>query len=132
MKTTSFTMNSQAPTSDLFALFGTEKMMDPEIKAVITETLPKEEASNMDAPFLFRVIYICLGCLGILGNLMVLVVMMKFKNLRLSMTNKCICNQSVLDLSASFFITLSSVLREALILPAGILQELFCRLWLTN
>ena len=66
------------------------------------------------------------------GNMMVVVVILHSRKLRRTITNKFICNQSLLDFSASFFIAFTAFFRESGHIPPGILRELFCRLWLTN
>ncbi|ELU05602.1 hypothetical protein CAPTEDRAFT_74399, partial [Capitella teleta] len=78
------------------------------------------------------IVYTVIGCVGILGNLFVLLVMLRFKDLRETVTNLFIINQSLIDLAASFFIIATSLLRDEDAVPRGLAREIFCRAWLTN
>ncbi|ELT92975.1 hypothetical protein CAPTEDRAFT_98913 [Capitella teleta] len=76
--------------------------------------------------------YLGVGVVGMIGNLMVIVVILSSHRMRRTTTNKFICSQSALDFFASFFVAFTSFFRNPGNIPPGILQELFCRFWLTN
>ena len=76
-------------------------------------------------------IYYGVGTVGIIGNLMVIAVFLSSTEIRRKITNMLIIHQSVLDMSASIFLILHTLIDEMSWVPKGLASELFCRYALT-
>lgn len=76
-----------------------------------------------------HIAYFAIGTLGILGNLLVIVVLLHYKLLRRKITNMLIINQSLIDLTASFFLIATHVIEDMSWVASSsrIGAELFCR-----
>ncbi len=99
-----------------------------EISTVSGPTTDAPRASSNDAAFY---LYLTLGSLGLIGNAFVCLVMIRYRNVFNSSTNKLIIHQSLVDFLAS----LVFILRRCLVIspgnvPQNTLGSFYCRLWL--
>lgn len=78
------------------------------------------------------IIYIVIGILGIFDNGLVVVTILSSKSMRGKVCNMLILNQTILDLAASMFLVVNCPPIAAQSSPAGILGEIYCRLWVSN
>ena len=75
------------------------------------------------------IVYILIGCAGMLLNALVVVVLMKAKQLRRKTTNMFIVNQSVIDFFASLFLVATSMNNYNSAGYGGLAGEFYCRIW---
>ena len=93
-----------------------------------TNIKPEEQDDSSNVAFY---VYIVLGVLGMIGNAFVCVVMMRYRSVFNSTTNKLIIHQSMVDFLGSFVFILG---RTLLItspekVPDSILGSVYCKLW---
>ena len=74
-----------------------------------------------------RLIYYGVGTVGIVGNLLVIVIFLRSPEVRRKITNMLIIHQSVIDMTASLFLILHTLIDEMSWVPKGLASELFCR-----
>ncbi len=101
-----------------------------EISTVSGPTTDAPLASSNDAAFY---VYLTLGSLGLMGNAFVCLVMIRYRNVFNSSTNKLIIHQSLVDFLAS----LVFILGRCLVIspgnvPQNTLGSFYCRLWLSS
>ena len=75
--------------------------------------------------------YIILGSLGVIGNASVCLVMLRYRNVFNSSTNKLIIHQSFVDFLASlvFLLRRFLIISPPAVVPDNILGSLYCKLW---
>ena len=82
---------------------------------------------------IFAVIKAIIGVTGLVGNIIVLLVMYRYRKLFVNVKTAYVINQSVLDAVTSFVLILASFLTvELLPLMEGLTAELYCRLWMSQ
>ena len=88
-----------------------------------------EPQDNSDITVFY--VYIILGSLGLIGNAFVYLVMLRYRNVFSSTTNKLIIHQSFVDFLAAllFLLRLFLVVSPPAVLPDNILGSLYCKLW---
>ena len=79
-----------------------------------------------------NIVYSSVSVLGILGNLIVIVVIAKSTTMRKILTNILILNQSCIDLMAAVCIMLTTTKTSVAHDLSGILDEIYCRFWLSD
>ena len=78
-------------------------------------------------------IKVAIGVTGVIGNLLVVVVMYKYKKLFMQVKSAYIINQSFIDGLASAVLILLSLLRPYLVLDMdSVLAEVYCRIGMTQ
>ena len=80
------------------------------------------------------ILYVCftIGGLGLVGNIFVVIVILSTSSMRKQFTNAYIINQSLVDGVVSLFLVLTTAFEGDGRRYDSILDELFCRLWLTK
>ena len=82
---------------------------------------------------IFGVIKAIIGVTGLVGNVVVLLVMYRYRKLFVNVKTAYVINQSVLDAVTSFVLILASFLSVKLLpLMEGLSAELYCRLWMSE
>ncbi|KAI0216726.1 Somatostatin receptor type 5, partial [Lamellibrachia satsuma] len=77
-------------------------------------------------------VYLLVGVLGMISNMLVIVTIIYFRELRRRMPNMFILNQSLLDCTAGFFLVATTLFNDISVIESAIGREMFCRLWLTT
>ncbi|XP_033643367.1 neuropeptide Y receptor type 6-like [Asterias rubens] len=98
-----------------------------EISTVSGPTIDEPQVSSNGAAFY---VYLTLGSLGLIGNAFVCLVMIRYRNVFNSSTNKLIIHQSAVD----FLTCLVFILRLCLVIspgnvPQNTLGTFYCKLW---
>ena len=91
-----------------------------------------EAAVSLAANFYMKMVYLLVGVLGMISNILVIVTIICFRELRRRMPNMFILNQSLLDCTAGFFLVATTLFNDISVIESAIGREMFCRLWLTT
>ena len=75
-------------------------------------------------------LYITIGVIGVVGNLLVILVFIKMKFAKKGITNIFIINQSIIDFTTALFLILTTVIHRRNGYLEGVVDDLYCRLWL--
>ena len=91
-----------------------------------------EAAVSLEANLYMKMVYLLVGVLGMISNMLVIVTIISFRELRRRMPNMFILNQSLLDCTAGFFLVATTLFNDITVIESAIGREMFCRLWLTT
>ena len=99
------------------------------LSSVSNNTSEPKDNSGATAAILY--VHIGLSSLGLLGNAFVCLVMLRYRNIFNSTTNKLIIHQSIVDFLASLVFLLRHCLfvRPPANLPDNYLGSIYCKLW---
>ena len=98
----------------------------------VTETTNEPDYTSITAQKTLKIIYYCIGSLGLAGNLLVITVILNYKSMRKTITNRFIFNQSCCDGVVAVILILSSVFEDDGRRLSGTADTMYCKLWLTK
>ena len=102
------------------------------VSCVDDKLCDKDRVVNLNADFTLKICYLIIGSLGMVGNAFVILVILRFKQLRKTVTNQFLVNQSLVDFLAAFLIIATSFIRQIPASSSSLGKEIFCRAWLSN
>lgn len=79
-----------------------------------------------------EIAYVMIGIFGILGNFLSIVVFLRSKKLLINIANHFLVNQSIIDLIASFFVLITTVVKKKSENLTGVAGILRCYYWNTS
>ena len=106
------------------------------IQALTSDVIPTTSSPQVPSigvtNHLLQALYYSIGCVGVLDNTIVLIVMFSSPQMRKSITNLFIINQSFIDLCAASFLIASTTISSNKVPYTGIRAEIYCRWWLNK
>ena len=127
----STTASSIASPSESVLNYTTSATTDEQVYAR-NESAGTEVPVSLGANFHMKMVYLAIGSLGMIGNILVIVIILYFKELRRRLPNVFILNQSLIDCTAGFFLVVTTLFNDISVIENEFGREMFCRLWLTT
>ncbi|KAK2186314.1 hypothetical protein NP493_206g03005 [Ridgeia piscesae] len=125
-------VNESLVSSSDFMFSYTSLMTTAEHSYFRNDSAGDDAAVSLAANFYMKMLYLTVGIIGMIGNLLVIVTIFSFRELRRRLPNMFILNQSMLDCTAGFFLVVTTLFNDITVIKSAIGKEVFCRLWLTT